>query len=527
MDQIPTVRQTNAADVVGGTPSLAYSANVVSGNPLVVMFHTRANIATPTIADTRTSTWTLRMTMGTTNTWVYVWTAPAGGSGADTVTVTQSGGTSMKLQIMELAHAIDTPDTTATGTTAISAGKTVTMPNITTTHYRTLVLDILCGNYGSAGQATSAAYSVATVINYQTTTRNTIYVQGRLSGDPGVVTGNTISTNAGALAAASQGVIAFRGASALTVSTPAIPDAVRGQTYSFQLQAVDGVGTNVWSITSGALPCGLSLSSGGVISGIPSCSNGNTITFQVQDSAATTATKNLTLQVANSANTPALIQNANSATGSVVLNGTVAGHFLILGIGATTNFGQSLLFTPLVTDNCGGTWAQLPGVVTSVIGHPYYVLMFIASGISGNCTIATQQSTADVFVSEWTNLQMIFDTGTYALLNDNTGANPIVSGSLNVPTQSEMLYAVAVPETAGATISVSAPFTSDQNFSGGTSPIRVQAAYQTGASAGANSASFPVTGNTANNSAVLLFGLRPTTTGTAPVSSPHPRAQVY
>ncbi len=526
MDQIPTVRQSNASDVITASTAVAYTKAVVSGNPLVCMFHTRATIATPTVADSLGSTWTLRLTMGAVNTWVYVWTATANGSGADTCTVTQSGGTVMKMGVLELAHAVETIDVSATGTSAIDGSGNVVMPSVTTTHYRTLVLEILCGNFLTAGAPTNGAYTAAAVMNYYTLTRNTFYIQSRLSGDPGTVTGSTISAQT-AGAAASQGVLAFRAAAALAVSTPSIPDAVRGESYSFQLQAEDGTGTNVWSITSGALPCGLSLSSGGVISGTPSCSNGNTITFQVQDAAATTATANLTLQVANSRNTPAFIQTTNSGTGSVLINGVVAGHVIFFGIANTTNFAQSLVLTPGVADNCGSTYAQIPGAVTTLFNGPYYMMFFLGTGGSGNCTITTSLSTATTWAEEWTNIQPIFDTGVVALLNANTGANPIVSGAITVPTTGEFLYAIAVPQTAAAAITVNSPFTSATNYSAGSAAVRVQSAYEVGAAAGSTTASFPITGNTSNNSAIMLFGLRPTTTGTAPVSSAQPRSQIY
>jgi hypothetical protein len=526
MDQIPTIRQSNSSDVITASTALAYSRNVVMSNVLVAMFHTRANIATPTIADTQGSSWTLRITMGTTNTWVYVWTATAGGSGADTVTVTQSGGTTMKMAVLEIAHAAELIDVSATGATATNGSSQVVMPSVTTAHYRTLVLEILCGNWLTAGALANSSYSAAAIMNYYTLTRSTIYIQGSLSGDPGTAAGSTLQTQS-ALQASSQGVLAFRSAAALAVSTPSIPDAVRGEPYSFQLQAVDGVGTNVWSITSGSLPCGLSLATDGTISGTPSCSNGNTITFQVQDSAATTATANLTLQVANSRNTPAFIQSTSSGTGSVLINGVVAGHTLFFGIANTTNFAQSLFLTPLPTDNCGSTYAQIPGAVTTIYNGIYYMQFFLGTGGSGNCTITTNLSTATTWVEEWTNVQPIFDTGIVSLLNANTGANPILSGTLPVPTFGELLYSIAVPGTAGAAVTVNSPFTSATNYSAGSSAVRVQSAYEAGAASGTANASFPITGNSSNLSAIMIFGLRPTTTGTAPIASAKPRSQIY
>lgn len=54
----------------------------------------------------------------------------------------------------------------------------------------------------------------------------------------------------------------------LQIVTSSLPDAVGGQPYSAQLQATGGTGY-VWSLQSGSLPVGLTLSASGLISGTP------------------------------------------------------------------------------------------------------------------------------------------------------------------------------------------------------------------------------------------------------------------
>ena len=275
-------------------------------------------------------------------------------------------------------------------------------------------------------------------------------MQSRLSGNPGSIAGSVVELASGGSSSA-QVVLALRAASALAVSTPGLPNAVRGQAYSFQLDAVDGAGTNVWSITSGVLPCGLSLSSGGLISGTPGCSNGNTITFKVTDTSSATATKNLTLQVANSANTPARVQSTNGIGGATRFTGVVAGHPLIVGVVNSTNFGASIFDTPLVIDGCGTTYARLPGPYLGLIVSGYYSQVFLGTGTAGgNCVVATGLSVAQVWITEWTNLQPIFDTGVAANLNSTGGGSTITSGTLSLPTASEMLYSLGIPATAAA-----------------------------------------------------------------------------
>jgi hypothetical protein len=87
--------------------------------------------------------------------------------------------------------------------------------------------------------------------------------------------------------------------SPLQITTSALPDAVSGQAYTFQLLATGGTGTGiVWS-ENGTLPLGLSFNpSTGTISGTAGPLSGSTtetLTFTVQDSIGHSSTKTLTL----------------------------------------------------------------------------------------------------------------------------------------------------------------------------------------------------------------------------------------
>jgi hypothetical protein len=56
-----------------------------------------------------------------------------------------------------------------------------------------------------------------------------------------------------------------------------------GSAYSFQLSAQGGGGTQTWSLQSGALPAGMQLSSGGLLSGTPTATGDFTFKVQVSD----------------------------------------------------------------------------------------------------------------------------------------------------------------------------------------------------------------------------------------------------
>jgi hypothetical protein len=87
---------------------------------------------------------------------------------------------------------------------------------------------------------------------------------------------------------------------ALTVTTASLPAGVISTPYpSTQLAAANVYGTATWSVSSGALPPGLSLSSAGVISGTPTAGGTASFTAKVTDDGGSTATKALSISVSS------------------------------------------------------------------------------------------------------------------------------------------------------------------------------------------------------------------------------------
>ncbi len=82
----------------------------------------------------------------------------------------------------------------------------------------------------------------------------------------------------------------------LQINTASLPIASLGQTYGQSLTATGGTGTYSWSVTSGSLPGGLSLSSNGQISGTPTAPGTSNFTVAVNDGK-TTTTRPLTITV--------------------------------------------------------------------------------------------------------------------------------------------------------------------------------------------------------------------------------------
>jgi hypothetical protein len=86
---------------------------------------------------------------------------------------------------------------------------------------------------------------------------------------------------------------------ALAVQTSKLPQGTVGMAYKATLQAQGGVAPYSWSLSSGSLPAGLSLSSSGVISGTPTSTGTANFVVQVKDSDGSVASASGGTQVAS------------------------------------------------------------------------------------------------------------------------------------------------------------------------------------------------------------------------------------
>jgi len=84
---------------------------------------------------------------------------------------------------------------------------------------------------------------------------------------------------------------------ALAIGNASLPDGYATRPYSATVSAVGGLAPYSFAVTSGALPPGLSLSSGGAFSGTPGAAGTFSFSVTVTDQNATTATGSLTITV--------------------------------------------------------------------------------------------------------------------------------------------------------------------------------------------------------------------------------------
>jgi hypothetical protein len=163
----------------------------------------------------------------------------------------------------------------------------------------------------------------------------------------------------------------------LSISTASpLPNGVFDKAYSMQLSASGGGNPSsyVYSITSGNLPPGLTLTPGGLISGTPTQAGAYSFVAKVTDSYNITASRNLSLTVDKadltiSWNYPADIVygtalNATQLNAAVTLNGhPVAGNPVYTpAAGTILSAGPhilNVLFTPAEPNNCNNAVAQV------------------------------------------------------------------------------------------------------------------------------------------------------------------------
>jgi large repetitive protein len=140
-------------------------------------------------------------------------------------------------------------------------------------------------------------------------------IAGTISGTPttaGTSSFTVLLTDAN-LASDTQALTVTVNAS-VSITTAGLPPGTVGVPYSQALAATGGSGGYTWSVTSGSLPTGLTLSASGLISGVPSSSGTSSFTVQVRNQTGATASQNLTITVSS----PVLTITTTSLTAGVV-----------------------------------------------------------------------------------------------------------------------------------------------------------------------------------------------------------------
>jgi hypothetical protein len=293
---------------VAGTYPIVPSLSDPDGrlaNYTVTSVNGTLTVTTPALAVTTTAlpagtvgtaySQTLAASGGTTP---YTWTVttgtlPAGltlaTNGVLSGTPTAYGTNTFTVQAKDALNATATKSLTLGIVPAALQVTTATLPN---------------GTVGAAYSQTLAASGGGTPYTWTVTTGTlpaglTLATNGVLSGTPTAYGTNTFTVQAKDVlnATATKSLTLGIAPAALQVTTATLPNGTVGAAYSQTLAASGGGTPYTWSVTTGTLPAGLTLATGGVLSGTPTASGTSTFTVQAKDALNTTATKSLTLVI--------------------------------------------------------------------------------------------------------------------------------------------------------------------------------------------------------------------------------------
>lgn len=486
-----------------GVQTCVFLGGVTSGDILIVGADTFGTLTG--ISDTVSSTWTLVDSDTAQSLITRVWVATAASTGSDTATVTGTNS----------SNGINCVRLSATYWTATvdfnlhsAAGYSGTPATVTTTSGTSSVdgdfLYCYISGFQNTGVLQPASPSLLAGAQNQADSRGIGYQVTGTNGSQSCTFNNVNNTKGNYV------VIALKPVSGLTITTTSLPTASTSNAYSYQMQAIGGVGAYTWSISSGTLQTGLSInSSTGVISGTATA---GTQTFTVQAVGATsgTGTKSLTLTVNGTASTPTFVQ---SSTGSSGVTGSVtgtSGNVNVVSVYHYTNGNFS--FSP-PTDTAGTTY-QFCGAVIGpgggssnlVLAVAYYIGKIAATGAN----VVTTSSNSSVVAAEFSGAQAFCDTSVLTSAKSAASAT-LTSSSIATVTPNSMLYA-GVDGMTNTTTFTNVTLTADGNIgNGSTSPLYTE--YAVEASVSSYTPQFTQVSNTDGNWAMFATALRPGTSG--------------
>jgi hypothetical protein len=211
---------------------------------------------------------------------------------------------------------------------------------------------------------------------------------GSLSGrtvNPGSFSVAVRVTEGGGLSATASYTLTITGPSPLGIISSTLPDAIVGQSYNASLNANGGTTPYTWSQSGGILPDGLSVSSSGVITGVPTTPASSSLGIQVRDangsvvSTVSITVKPAPLVITNGATFPSGVAGLSYAPQILLANGGIppytfgirgslpAGLVLSSGqIGGTPTTAGDSGFTLTVSDSAPTPATGLFGVALSI-----------------------------------------------------------------------------------------------------------------------------------------------------------------
>jgi hypothetical protein len=469
----PSGAITGAASVSGSstfTATVSDSSSPVqyaSISKTIVVTPTPLTVTAPSIPNTRVGGTVSQSFAVTGGTAAYKWrvtsgTLPAGlnlsPTGVITGVVMQSGAATFTATATDSSTPVQSASATAAivvaPTPLIITSSTLSTVGIGTSYSQTLQATGGSAPYtwsitaGSLPAGMSLAASTGTISGIPTTAgSSTISIKVTDSSSPAQVT--------------SASTVLVVAPTLLSIPSTTLAAYTEGSAYAQSLQAVGGTAPYTWSINSGQLPAGLSLSSSGVISGVPTSTSSSSFVVTVTDSAFPSQTQSATLtmkgtaaaQIVAAATPLSVISSALSAatvgtsytqslqatggtpayTWSIPSGGLPSGLTLAATSGTIsgtpTQSGTSA-FTMMVTDN--GSPAQTQSVPVSITvgaaqtatgpGTTWFVRTDGGTRFSSNVTTGQCDGKADAaYPGSGTNQHCAFNDVRYMWMDGTYG----------------------------------------------------------------------------------------------------------
>jgi hypothetical protein len=222
----------------------------------------------------------------------------------------------------------------------------------------------------------------------------------------------------------------------LTITTPSSGlSGTYGTSFSLTLSASGGSGNNAFTLFSGSLPSGLSLSSAGTISGTPTAAGSSAITVRVTDSnTATATTGSFTITIAQRPITIKAADRSATYTGSAVsvsntysiTSGTLAGSDSITSL--TYTYTRSLpSYDSTTAPTTAGTYTITPSAAS------------FSPGSASNYALTYETATLTIGVASQTitftaPTTKVFGSGSFTLpLTDTTTSGLAITFASTTP----------------------------------------------------------------------------------------------
>ncbi len=153
---------------------------------------------------------------------------------------------------------------------------------------------------------------------------------------------SVVVSNAAGNATSTAATLTVNVASTLQITTSQLSGGFVAGGYSATLAATGGSAPYSWSLASGSLPNGLTLSSAGVLSGTPSLAGSFSFSVQVKDASSATASRNFSINIASPSPSVSITSPASgsSVSGTVSVSGTASDSVSITSVQVAVDGGN-------------------------------------------------------------------------------------------------------------------------------------------------------------------------------------------